>query len=913
MKFLLKCFFLFLPIFIYSQNTIEDTIVISKKSFAENITDELIYITSDKELSTSAIFENKIKLQKYNDTILLNQFPLFAKPKYIYLKGVFQNKTNDTVKFILTTSNSIKTEVFLHSKYENSKRIIGFKINQKDAYAEEIHSSMEISLLPLEQKSILLKKQLFVPKYDRISKISIYSNDRFESMLLDYYRTNHTITLLFSLLSGGLFLLFFYNFFMFFKTKVKTYLYYSAYLLFTFLNLFLIIDRVQMSFIGKIMFHFTLVQELTYTLSFIFYTLFAQSILIKSTPRIKKLFTICVAFMVSYLVYIFVFSYINHSNVTIYDIIIGLSFRIISLIFASIIIYQLFKQYHQLYIKYIFIGSLILTSSYLLHVIFNIIEGPKLSNHFFNLFGALLEILFFTYALHIKTLEIEKSKAKVENLNDLKSRFFTNISHEFRTPLTLIKSPVQSLLSKSTDEAEIKQLTLIDKSSNRMLELVDQLLELSKLDSGTIKLLLKEGNINSFMHNLVEPYEVLAIEHDLRFIKSIEQFNQNYFFDKDVTEKIITNLLTNAIKYTQPNGEINFEFKVTNSNFIILISNETDLLKKEDLSTIFDYFYQKDNSKVGFGIGLTLVKELVELYQGSIAVSLVDKKVQFYIELPTFIENQQTILIKQEKIASEEIKTTDLISDHPLLMIVDDNEEIRFILKDIFKNEFNIKEAKDGEQALQIALKEIPDCIISDVMMPKMNGFEFTKAIKSNEITSFIPVILLTAKSSDEAHLEGLKSTADAYLTKPFNNDIVKETVNQLIAERKKLHDRYSKELVLKPTDIVINSVDEKFLDKLQLILNQELSNADITADDFASQMGMSRMQLHRKLKSLLGVSATEFLRKERLKMAATLLEKGNGNISEIIYSVGFNDVSYFNRCFREMYHCTPSEYQNRV
>ena len=221
-------------------------------------------------------------------------------------------------------------------------------------------------------------------------------------------------------------------------------------------------------------------------------------------------------------------------------------------------------------------------------------------------------------------------------------------------------------------------------------------------------------------------------------------------------------------------------------------------------------------------------------------------------------------------------------------------------------------EAEDGLQALKIAKKEIPDCIISDVMMPKMDGFEFTKTLKSNELTSFIPVILLTAKTSDEAHLEGLKSTADAFLTKPFNNEIVKETVNQLIAERKKLHQRYSQELVLRPVDIVINSMDEKFIEKLQVVLEKELSNADFSSEDFAATVGMSRMQLHRKLKSLLGVSTSEFLRNERLKASTELLKKGKANISEIAYSVGFNDLSYFSKCFKEMYHCTPTEYMEK-
>jgi signal transduction histidine kinase/CheY-like chemotaxis protein/AraC-like DNA-binding protein len=509
---------------------------------------------------------------------------------------------------------------------------------------------------------------------------------------------------------------------------------------------------------------------------------------------------------------------------------------------------------------------------------------------------ALGTFLFFGYRNKIKTA------AKINELNELKSRFFANISHEFRTPLTLIKSPVQSLQNQISDENQKAKLNLIDQNSDRMHELVDQLLELSKLDNGKLKLILKEGNLANFLNSIVEAYQFKAKENNQFFTSNIQHNANNHLFDKDVVQKIVTNLLSNAFKYTTEKEKISFSSTIENNQLKLVVSNSGSEIKKEEVSKLFERFYQKKESQQGVGIGLALIKELVELYNGKIETIIENRILSFIVILP--IESAPINILNEEKT----IETNEL----PIVLIVDDNQDVRELLKDLFKPNFQILEAKDGEQALDIALKEVPDCIISDVMMPKMDGFEFTKAIKTNELTSFIPVVLLTAKVSDEDHLQGLKSTADAYLTKPFNNDIVKETVNQLIAEREKLHKRYSQELVLKPTDIVINSVDEKFIEKLQIILNKEIANADFSADNFASEMNMSRMQLHRKLKSLLGVSSTEFLRKERLKMAAQLFEKGNGTISEIIYSVGFNDVSYFNRCFKEMYHCTPSEYQNK-
>ena len=509
--------------------------------------------------------------------------------------------------------------------------------------------------------------------------------------------------------------------------------------------------------------------------------------------------------------------------------------------------------------------------------------------------------LFFIYRNQLKTAQ------KIKELNTLKSKFFANISHEFRTPLTLIKSPVQSLQKVISNEDEKKQLQLIDRNANRMLELVDQLLALSKIDSGKLKLILKEGNVSSFLHTLTEPFEFQAKENNLKFETHIEKNTTHQYFDKDILEKIVTNILSNAFKYTPSGEKIEFHSFIENKKLKLICSNSGISLKKEEINQLFERFYQKNESEKGVGIGLALVKELIELYEGEIQTQVTNQNLQFTILLPLEKFPENAVVVTKEATPIIENQTQE--NDLPIVLIADDNADIRTVLKDLLNGDFQILEAENGEDALKIAKKEIPDCIISDIMMPKMNGYEFTKAIKSNELTSFIPVILLTAKTAEEAHLEGLQSTADTFLTKPFHHEIIKLTVTQLIKERKKLQERYSQELVLKPVDIVINSVDEKFLEKLQEILHKEVANADFSSDNFASAVGMSRMQLHRKLKSLLGVSATEFLRTERLKTAVELLKKGNGNISEIAYSVGFNDVSYFSKCFKEMYHCTPSEY----
>lgn len=898
---------LLFSISLFSQQKEEAILINSKIGVNETITNKISYIFSSEIIDFNNLQKSEKQFKPFNDSTS-EKFSIHEMPKKLYLKGKIKNTTKDTIKLILTTSRSQKTEVIVWSDKEVYKKNIGDFLKKEETFSNEVRNSLSFILFPKEEKQILLITDIYLPD-DVISKITLYSEDKFDAMLLNFYKTNHTITSWFALLSGGLFLLFFYNIFMYIKTKQKTYLYYSSYLLFTFLNLCLIIDRIQYNLIGDFLDYYSLIQEATYTFSFIFYTLFVRSMLINTSKSIKRIFIIYLSFMFAYLFYIFIASIYNLLNITLIDIVVAFLFRIISLAFSVVILLQLLKNYNQQYIKYIFIGSLILTLSYLLHVAFNIINGPKLVNHFYNLIGALLEILFFTYALHIKTLNIEKEKIQIQNLSEVKAKFFANISHEFRTPLTLIKSPLQILQLKKVSDSDSKQLDMIDKNANRMLELVDQLLELSKIDSGNLKLLLKKGNIGAFLSTIIEAFELLANERQLNFKKSIHKIKENNYFDKDVLEKIVSNLLTNAIKYTPEKGTVEIITKQEKNILTLAIINETINLKEDDIKKMFDYFYQKDSSASGFGIGLTLVKELIDLYEGTIDTKLISKKLHFKITIPLSIENLNAVMVP-ETIQNQKIEFIELENNElPLLLIVDDNSEIRLILKEIFTDEFKIIEAENGFEGLKIAQKEIPDCIISDVMMPKMDGFEFTKAIKTNELTSFIPIILLTAKTSDATHLEGLKSTADAFLTKPFNHEIVKATANQLIAERKKLHKRYSQELILRPVDIIINSVDEKFIEKLQNILDKNLSNSEYTAENFAVEIGMSRMQLHRKLKSLLGVSSTEFLRNERLKVGAELLKKGNGTISEIAYSIGFSDVSYFSKCFKEIYQCTPTEY----
>ncbi len=917
---MLRLLLLILCTISFAQNTkISTKILVSDDFKFKEITNNLEYYIDETQNITINDFDKIKNWQIYNNEQFINQYNKRSSNFRLWLRTNFKNTSNDTLNLVVNIDDFRNSQIVIKNQNQLEFKKVGYLIpnNQKDFPANS--HSFKLQLLPLQEK------QVFINSYvDYLSetglKITLETQENFNYSIMEKIHKRNSWYSLFGILTGGILLMLFYNIVLFYQYRENNYLYYSAHLLFTFFNYSMIADGLHQDFYGNLNQYRDLMLECSYVLSFIFYSIFVYSVLSDKTKiNVKKLFVFYVGFMLFYLVSVIVVFNIDNTDLISNFAYAAFIFRIISCFFGIYIMYVLLKTHKNSYLKYIMYGTLILIISYFTHVIFNLVIGNSIINHYFNLVGTLLEILFFTYALNLRKRLAEQERDVLIKMNEMKSRFFANISHEFRTPLTLIKSPVQSLQAEINDESQIKKLNLIDKNSSRMLELVDQLLELSKLDSGSLQLILKEGNIALFLNSILESFAYQAKESNILFSSNIKKNTKNHYFDKDVIEKIVTNLLSNAIKYTSENEKIAIESKIENNQLQLIVSNSGSDIKKEDLAKLFERFYQKNQTNQGVGIGLALVKELVELYKGKIETKLEQNILSFIIYLPLETANGNALLFsKNEKdylpMANDALIISNKNSDSelPILLIIDDNKDLRTVLASIFEADYQILEAENGVQGLKIAKAAIPDCIITDVMMPIMDGFEFTKLIKNDELTSFIPVILLTAKSSDQAHLEGLNSTADAYLTKPFNNEIVKATVNQLIAERKKLHTRYSQELVLRPVDIVINSVDEKFLEKLQQILDKEMSNSEFSSDNFASSVGMSRMQLHRKLKSLLGVSATEFLRNERLKTAVVLLEKGNGNISEIAYSVGFNDVSYFSKCFKEVYNVTPSEFLNK-
>jgi signal transduction histidine kinase/ligand-binding sensor domain-containing protein/DNA-binding response OmpR family regulator len=566
-------------------------------------------------------------------------------------------------------------------------------------------------------------------------------------------------------------------------------------------------------------------------------------------------------------------------------------------------------------------------------------------------------------------------KERVET-DKMKSRFFANISHEFRTPLTLILGPAEKINSQTSNDI-IKDSGIIKRNSKRLLQLVNQLLDLSRLEAGKLKLQASKVNIVSFVRGLTMSFESLAERKDIKLNVTAEMNDIELYFDRDKMAKILANLLSNAFKFTGEGGTIevrielptprpskggdNPSFKVPSPGGDLGVGLKEDYAKKfvsisvrdtgigiseEELPKLFDRFYQVDSSQTreheGTGIGLALTKELVELHKGNIRVkSKVGQGSEFIVELPLgrehlrddeineASEEESVVILSPEgeknlfEVVSEEtidssssfdrLRTPQNDSEEEqektIILVVEDNADVREFIKDSLGSEFQIEEASNGEQGVNKACEIIPDLIISDIMMPKMDGNELTKILKNDEKTSHIPVILLTAKSEQESKLEGLETGADDYLTKPFDTKELLIRIKNLINIRRKLQEKFSGEkIIARKVEKKLSSLDEKFLTIVLEVAEKHLSEEEFSIEEFGNEVGMGRVQLHRKLKALTGKSPSLYLRSVRLAKAKKMIEERTGNISEIAYSTGFSSPAYFTACFKEEFGYPPSE-----
>ena len=530
--------------------------------------------------------------------------------------------------------------------------------------------------------------------------------------------------------------------------------------------------------------------------------------------------------------------------------------------------------------------------------------------------------------------EMSKFEAqKLHEVDELKSRFFTNISHEFRTPLTLILGPAKQLFEKIKDEKIKSELSLIHRNARKLLGLVNQLLDISKLESGNMKLQTSPQNIVSLLKALLLSFTSYAERKRITLKFNSVEDEIIVYIDKDKIEKIITNILSNAFKFTADGGRIE-TYVSRNENFVDISISDTGIgIPKEKISKIFDRFYQVDEShtreREGTGIGLSLTKELVELHKGKIEVESEEGKgTRFTVSIPLGKDHLKSDEIleleptyKKEKEKQEYYDETENKSEQkvdieflgkeelPLLLIVEDNSDVRSYINDNLNLEYRVLEAVDGEDGWNKSIEQIPDLIVSDVMMPKMDGFKLCEKLKTDERTSHIPVILLTAKVAKEDKLTGYETGADEYLMKPFEPDELRVRIKNLIEQRKRLHQHFQKEGPFELNQSKITPVDKKFLQKAYSIISQNLSNESFGVEVFAEKLFVSKSLLHKKFVALTGEAPVEFIRRVRLNRAAKLIENKFGNLSEIAMEVGFNNPSYFAECFKKQFGITPSQY----
>ena len=533
------------------------------------------------------------------------------------------------------------------------------------------------------------------------------------------------------------------------------------------------------------------------------------------------------------------------------------------------------------------------------------------------------------------TLE-KKNHEQEQELNQERLRFYTNITHELRTPLTLILGPLEDMQKDtSLPTRQAQKLSVIHLSALRLLNLINQILEFRKTETQNKKLCVCKGNIAPLIHEIGLKYKELNQKKAIDFQIQIEKEEMLLFFDKEIITIILDNLISNAIKYTEQ-GKITLSLYPTTRNGVtyteIKVSDTGYGISAEALPHVFDRYYQESgkHQASGTGIGLALVRNLVELHEGEIRVeSIQNEGSTFYISLltdniyPNALHGDSTKQTEEEMISEavpEDSQNTEPETSKPILLIVEDNEDIQKYIAESFSDSFEVITGSNGEEGKQQALNRIPDIIVSDIMMPVMDGITLCRQLKEDVRTSHIPVILLTAKDSLQDKEEGYEVGADSYLTKPFSASLLRSRINNLLDSRKKLIAQFQQtgtshnpnsHLDEKRSIITeaLSKLDNEFIEKITQLVEDNLSSEKIDITYLSDKMCMSGSTLYRKMKALTGLSTNEYIRKVKMQNAERLLLEGKYNISEIAYKIGMNSTGYFRQCFKDEFGVSPSDY----
>ncbi len=527
-------------------------------------------------------------------------------------------------------------------------------------------------------------------------------------------------------------------------------------------------------------------------------------------------------------------------------------------------------------------------------------------------------------------IEQERQEAaRMHELDMMKIKFFTNVSHEFRTPLTLILTPLEKILRQATEPGQQQQFLVIQRNARRLLSLVNQLLDFRKLEVQEVKFNPSEGDIVAFIRDTVYSFSDLSEKKDIRLDFHTDVTALETIFDQDKLEKILFNLLSNAFKFTPEHGAVTVTVSLqagegAGQHIIIRVQDTGIGIPADKQERIFERFFQHELPKSmvnqGSGIGLAITREFVKIHGGTITVqSDSGQGSTFTVTLPLHevkpiaegvvdqeIEDVTEDAIRQPTGVAEDGEAA---GKKPLLLLVEDNEDFRFYLKDNLKLEYQVLEARNGRDGWKKVQEQLPDLVVSDIMMPEMNGIELCRHIKTDQRVSHIPVILLTARAAEEQKLEGFRTGADDYITKPFNFEILASRIRNLIARREKFHQAFPRQLDVRASELQITPLDEKFIQNAIKCVEDNIASPEFSVEDLSRALGISRAHFYKKILALTGKSPLEFIRTIRLQQAAQLLEKSQLTVAEVAYRVGFNNPKYFARYFKEQYDVLPSAY----
>ena len=530
----------------------------------------------------------------------------------------------------------------------------------------------------------------------------------------------------------------------------------------------------------------------------------------------------------------------------------------------------------------------------------------------------LIGIMVYIYRTILMKRRIE------EEANKAKLQFFTNISHELRTPLTLIADPVNYIIhDDNLNSQQRSMLQIVQRNVLVLTQLVSEILDFRKVQNGKMELRLSDFNLAESMKQWIKLFSASAQKKHIAISMDAPDTIM-LRADQDKIERICYNLLSNALKYTSEGGEISLMAKEEDGRVMISVADNGCGISSDELPYIFDRFYQAKNAGRGTGIGLAIVKAFTELHHGEVsATSIEGKGSTFTIHIPVRqkgeVTNQPTEKIEQlvEPSSAEEVPNQarhidELIqpyqTDKPEVLIIDDNIDIRTYLRSVLSEKYNVSEAADGKAGLELARKIVPDIVLSDIMMPVMDGLAFCQQLKTDKAISHIPVILLTARSLDEQRAEGYEHGADAYLSKPFSLRLLLSRIDNLIESRKKLNQTWSKGVEDDEIGNISNEIDKSFLKQLRKIIQENLANSDLSVEQIGDEIGLSRVQLYRKVKALTGYSPVEIVRKARLTRARHLLQTTERTVSEVAYAVGFSTPSYFSKCYKDEFGENPKK-----